>query len=122
MEEAQRRLDDLREYVRGRGMTSALPILLMSEAKVASIGGDHEAAMGFLDECLEELADKGFTRDELDVHAARVLASNALGDADRVRSARAGFEAVAREILSRIGEEDLRAAFGQSVLDMVDEV
>ncbi|HEY5650587.1 MAG TPA: tetratricopeptide repeat protein [Acidimicrobiia bacterium] len=121
-EEAQARLDELRDYVRGRDMTNALPILLMTEARVATASGDHEGAVAFLDECLDHLAGAGFIRTELDTHAAKVRAWKALGAEAKARSARSDFEAVAREILTRIGDDDLRAAFGQSVLDMVDEV
>lgn len=103
-------------------MTNALPILLMTEARVATASGDHEGAVAFLDECLDHLAGAGFIRTELDTHAAKVRAWKALGAEAKARSARSDFEAVAREILTRIGDDDLRAAFGQSVLDMVDEV
>ncbi len=121
LDEARDHLDTLREYVQDHGMTNALPILLMTEAKVAGATGDHAGAVGFLDECLVELAGKGFKRTELDVHAVRVRELRALGDSESAQSARADFEAVAREILSRIGDDDFRAAFGQSVLDMVEE-
>jgi ATP/maltotriose-dependent transcriptional regulator MalT len=122
LEEARNRLDELREYVRGRDMTNALPALLMSEAKVAGAIGEHARAVEVLGECLGELAGTGFKRTELHVHAARVRELRALGDAEAASAARADFETVGREILSRVGNDDMRAAFGQSILDMVDEV
>ena len=122
LDAARVRLEELRDYVRGRGMTNALPTLLMTEAKVAGAAGDHARAVEFLDECLDELADKGFKRTELDLHAARIRELRALDDAESASAARSDFERIGREILSRIGNDDLRSAFGQSILDMVDEV
>ena len=111
LDSALRRLDELRDYVRGRGMTNALPALLMTEAKVAGATGDHASAIEFLDECLGELTGKGFKRTELDVHAARIReASGARGHRIGRRGPR-HFETVGREILSRIGDDDMRAAF-----------
>ncbi len=122
LDSARERLDELREYVRGRGMTNALPGLLMTEAKVAGAMGDHSRAVELLDECLDELGGKGFKRTELDVHAARIRQLRALGEMESVSAARADFETVGREIVSRVGNDDMRSAFGQSILDMVDEV
>lgn len=120
LDSARDRLDELREYVRGHNMTSALPSLLMTEAKVSGALGDHARAIELLDECLDELAGKGFVRLELDAHAARIRQLRAAGDAEQVRSAHADFDRVAEEILSRVGDEDMRSAFGQSILDMVE--
>ena len=94
----------------------------MTEAKVAGAMGDHARAVEFLDECLDELAGRGFKRTELDVHAARIHQLRALGDTESVSAAHADFQTVGREILSRVGNDDMRSAFGQSILDMVDEV
>ena len=122
LDEARDRLADLREYVHGRAMTNALPNLLMTEAKVAGAMGDHAGAVAFLEQCLGELEGKGFKRTELDVHAARIRGLRELGDAESARSAHTDFDRLAREILSRVGDDDMRSAFGQSILDLVDEV
>lgn len=120
LDEAHRWLEELRTYVAARSMRNTEVVLILSEGKVAAAEGDHVRSLARFDEALEHLEGGGFARTELDVHAARIHSLVALDDSEGALRARGEFERVVGVIVERIGDDELRIAFGQGALDMIE--
>ncbi|MEX2655708.1 MAG: adenylate/guanylate cyclase domain-containing protein [Acidimicrobiia bacterium] len=120
LEAAASHVATFRMFVEDHAVANQRPGLLMTEARLATAKGDHADALERLNSCVDELAGLDFRRLELDVQRERMAVFGALGDASGAQEARSTFDALAAEITSGFGDDELRAAFADSVRRSVE--